>query len=337
MPTLDIFNSDAFSVTSLLGVINQIPFRPGKIGARGLFTESGVATTSVGFERLGQTLMLVPTSPRGGVPPTQPRDRRNLISVSAPRLALQDAVFADEVQNLRALGSETEVETVMNLLNRRLTSMSGHIDQTLEWHRMGALKGQVLDADGVSVVLDLYSLHGVTKQTEIDFDLDNAAPASGALMNKTNQVIRQIEDELGGVLYTGIQAYTGRTFIDQLTMHPQYLATFQAQNAAALRDRTVGITAQYGGITYEEYRGQINGVKFVDDNKAIFFPEGVPELFQTVYVPADYEETVNTVGLPRYVKQWGDGGPGRQRHVEAQSNPINFCSRPRAIQFARNT
>src|SRR4051812_49347261 len=195
MPTLDIFNSDAFSVTTMLGVINAIPFRPGKLGARGLFRERGVATTQVGFERIGTSLMLVPTSPRGGPAPTQPRDRRSPISVQAPRLALQDAVYADEVQNLRALGAETEVETVQNLLNRRLASMAGHIDQTLEWHRMGALKGQVLDADGVAVVLDLYTLHGVSKQTEVDMDLDNASPASGALAGKFNTLIRQIEDE----------------------------------------------------------------------------------------------------------------------------------------------
>jgi hypothetical protein len=344
MPSLNIFDSDGFTLFELSQVvILSQPYRPGKLGAMRnpdgttLFREYGITTTSIGFERIGATLMLVPVSPRGGPPPTQPRDRRSLIDVKAPRVALQDAVLADEVQNLRALGSQTEVETVQGLLLRRSTTGQAHINQTLEWQKLGALKGQVLDADGTSVLIDYFSLHGVTRQTEIDFDLDNGNPVAGALMARSNQVIRQIEDELGGLMYTGVHAFAGKVFMDQLTQHPQYLATFQATNAAALRNRTVGVTAEYGGITYEEYRGSIAGVQFVPDNKAIFFPLGVPDMFQVAYAPADYEEAVNTEGLPIYLKQWPDGGANRSRHFEVQSNPITFNSRPRAVQFGRNT
>jgi hypothetical protein len=338
MITMDIFNNDAFSVTTLLGQINSIPFRPGKIGQLGLFTEQGLTTTTAGFERIGTTLMLVPVSPRGGVPPTQPRDRRSMISISAPRLALQDAVYADEVQNLRAIGSMTALETVQGLLRQRLAKAAGHLDQTLEWHRRGALFGQVLDADGVSVILDLYSLHGVTKQTEVDFDLDNATPANGALRKKFSQIIRQIEEELGGVPYTGVQGFAGKNFMEDLVAHPQFTNTFQGTDAARLRDRTVGIEVSFAGITISEYPGKVNGIQFVDDDKAVFFPTGVADLFQTWYAPADYEETVNTLGLPRYAKTAPDPtGFDRMRQVEAQTNPINFCSRPRVVQFARRT
>ncbi|MCC2650752.1 MAG: phage protein [Microvirga sp.] len=343
MPTLDIMNNDAFSISSLTQTINNVPFRPGRIGQLGLFRERGMTTLSAMIERVGQTLMLVPTSPRNGVPPTQPRDRRELISVAAPHIALQDAVHADEVQGVRAFGSETEVMTIEGLVRDRLDSMSQHLDMTLEWHRMGALKGRVYDSDGVSVVHDFYTIHGQTAQTVIDMDLANASPASGALRASFNTIIRQIRTELGGVLFTRVHGFCGYAFMEALLAHPQYISTFGGTDAAQLRQQAVStdpgasIAVNAFGVTLEEYPGDVNGQKFVADDEAIFFPLGVPNLFQTWYAPAPYMETVNTLGLPRYAKQWDDGGRNVLRHLEAQTNPVNFNSRPRTVAFAKLT
>jgi hypothetical protein len=49
-----------------------------------------------------------------------------------------------------------------------------------------------------------------------------------------------------------------------------------------------------------------------------------------VYAPADYIETVNTMGLPRYVKQYpmpNDKGI----HIDTQMNVLSFCTRPLAL------
>jgi hypothetical protein len=50
-----------------------------------------------------------------------------------------------------------------------------------------------------------------------------------------------------------------------------------------------------------------------------------------VFAPADYVETVNTMGKPRYVKQYtmqNDKGI----HLDTQMNALNFCTRPLALQ-----
>lgn len=41
---LDIFNDDAFSLTSLTATINQMDYKPGRLGQLGLFQESGINT-----------------------------------------------------------------------------------------------------------------------------------------------------------------------------------------------------------------------------------------------------------------------------------------------------
>ena len=54
---------------------------------------------------------------------------------------------------------------------------------------------------------------------------------------------------------------------------------------------------------FEEYRGRVGTVDFTDASKAYFFPVGVPGLFRQYNAPADFVETANTIGLPRYAKQ----------------------------------
>lgn len=337
MATLDIFGDDAFSVASMTASINSVPYKPMRIGQLGLFEESGISTTTAMIERQGQTLALIPTTPRGGAGIKNVSGARDLVAVKSVRILIEDDIQADEVQNVRAFGSETEVETVQGRVNQKLAEMAGKIDVTLEWQRIGAIKGQVLDADGSTVLWNMFTTFDVTAQSEIDFDLDNASPGTRALWKKCQQVIGLIEDELGGLTYQRVHAFVSQEFWDALMSHKEILDTYQANNAAQLRDLAVGVnTYTYGGITFERYRGGVGSTRFVATNKAHFFPVGVPGLFRTVYVPADYMETVNTVGLPRYARQ-DLKDKNRGVEVEAQSNPIHLVTRPRVLVPGRMT
>jgi hypothetical protein len=327
---IDIFNDSAFNVVSMTAAVNDFEYVPGRISRLGLFDEEGVTTTSVAVERMGDALALVPVSPRGGVPPTPPRARAALYPVSAARLALQDSVVADEVQNVRAFGTESTLMTVQSLVNQRLRNMARACDVTLEFHRLGALRGQLLDANGVSILADYHTLWGVSAQSVVDMDLDDATPASGALMGSFTSIHRMIEDELEGIPYTRIHGFAGSAFMDALYAHPEYRDTFQAVNAAQLRDRQMRIAASFAGFEIEEYRGTVGGVQFVADDEAIFFPVGAQGVYRTYFAPADYLETVNTLGLPRYAKMGRPDSFDRLQPLEVQTNPITINTRPRA-------
>ena len=54
------------------------------------------------------------------------------------------------------------------------------LDPTIEYQRVGALKGIILNGDG-STLYNLFTEFGVTPPTEVGFDLANATPANGAL------------------------------------------------------------------------------------------------------------------------------------------------------------
>ena len=74
----------------------------------------------------------------------------------------------------------------------------------------------------------------------------------------------------------------------------------------------------------------------IDADKCHFIPEGVPGLFRTIYAPADYIETVNTMGQRMYAKQWTMPN-GKGVNLEFQTNTLHLCSRPRLLMQARRT
>lgn len=326
MPMLDIFKGDAFNVVNLTKSINDAPYQPKRLAELKLFAEDGITTTALTIEKRGTALSLVPNAPRGGVPVVKTGDKAQMVSISTSHLPQMAAIRADEVQNVRAFGSESDVETVQNLVNKRLAKLRRDIDVTIEYQRMGAIKGQVLDADGSTVLLDLFSTFGGAATTH------SMALATGAtdVRVKCLELKRKIEAQLGGLSYSGIRVFCSPGFFDDLVGHADVKESYRLfQNSEMLRnDPRAGFL--YGGILWEEYRGSVGGQDFITDGEAYAVPEGVSDLFLTNFAPADYMETVNTIGLPYYAKQ--EVMPmDKGINIEGQSNPISICTRPTAI------
>ena len=145
---LDIFRDDAFGLTTLSASFIKAPYKPGRIGALALFRSRGVSTTSVIIEWKDGQLTLIQTSPRGGPASNIGSKKRKVESFIVPHLERESTVLADEVQNVRAFGSENAVEGVQQLVNERLTDLRAMHEVTLEHMRATAIQGKVLDADG---------------------------------------------------------------------------------------------------------------------------------------------------------------------------------------------
>ena len=340
MASLDIFNNDAFSVVSLTQTINRLAFKPGRIGELGLFSADRISTTMAMIESQAGLLKIVAPSPRGGVGVTLPKGQRNLRPLLVPHFEILDAVNADEVQNVRAFGSETELETVQGKVAQR---QQLHVDSfavTEEHARMGAIKGVVTYApleDGTAsqAPLNLYTEFGVTKPPVVQFDLD--AASDGSLLRLTQQIKRQVGDKLAGAGFNHIHAFVGDEFFDGLLTSAEVRASYEGTTEAAfLRDSYINADQLswgafvYGGVIFENYRGSVGTEAFIEDDEARFFPVGVPGLFKTVYAPADYIETVNTLGERLYTKQWPSPN-GKRIELESQMNALQYCSRPEVL------
>lgn len=326
MPTLDILNNDAFSVSSLTASVNEMEYAPGKLGAEGLFEEDGVTTTTIQVEKKGDSLALVAAKPRGSSGTVNDSNKSEMIPFNLVHLPQNDSVLTDSIQNARAFGSETEVQTVQGVINTKLGEMKRNNDATIEWQRMGAIKGKILDADGTTVIENLLTRFGITQPTKA-VALSNSATKVRKLIVEAK---RAASRALGGVPVSMWRGKCSPGFFDLLIEHPEARAAYDRwMEGAGLRD-DMSDGFVYGNVMWEVYDAQVDGKDFIAAGEAYMYPVGVPGMFITRFGPADYMETVNTKGLPYYAKQ------ERMRmdkgvDLEVQSNTISMCTRLKAV------
>ena len=142
------FSNPAFSMAALTAAINILPNRYGRLEDLNLMPPKPVRQRQVVVEEMNGVLNLLPTLPPGSPGTVGVRGKRKLRSFVVPHIPHDDVVLPEEVQGIRAFGSETETETVAGVIARHLETMRNKHAITLEHLRMGALKGVILDADG---------------------------------------------------------------------------------------------------------------------------------------------------------------------------------------------
>lgn len=321
------FENEAFSMTSLTSAINLLPNMYGKLGAMNLFPQKSVRTRHISVEEQNGVLNLLPTQLPGGPSTFEGRTKRKLRSFTIPHIPHDDIILPEEIQGIRAFGTENELESMANVVTDHLQSMRNKHAITLEYLRMGALKGIILDADG-STLYNLYDEFEITPKT-VSFALGTA---NTDVKKKCLEVVRYIEDNLRGEFMTGVHCLVSAEFFDALTSHAKVKEAYERwQEGAALRDdMRSGFT--FGGITFEEYRGQATSPdgtvqRFIASGEGHCFPIGTAESFVTYFAPADFNETVNTLGLPIYAKQ-EPRKFDRGTELHTQSNPLPMCLRP---------
>jgi hypothetical protein len=327
---LNPFDNDAFSMVALTAAINKIPNLYGRVEQLGLMPAEGVRTRTILIEEMNGVLNLLPTQPVGAPGTVGTQAKRKVRSFVIPHIPHDDVVLPEEVQGIRAFGSENELEALAALIAKKLQNMRNKHAITLEHLRMGALKGVILDADG-STLYDLYSEFGITAKT-VNFALTTA---STEVLLKILEVKRHVEDNLRGEFMTGVYCLCSPGFFDALTTHAKVKEAYARWQQGQILFSDNRTNFSFGGITFEEYRGQATDPtgtvrKFIADDEAHFFPLGTATTFRTYFAPADFNETANTLGLPLYAKQ-EPRKFGRGTDLHSQSNPLPICHRPEIL------
>lgn len=323
MPMVNPFTPNAFKLETLTAALNNLKYAPGRIGELGLFEEAGISTLDAAIEERDGVLSLVDVAPRGAPGKPVHGEVRRIHTFRVPHLPQRATILADEVQGVRAFGTEGQSEVLQTRVNERLAIMRRNLDYTIESHRIAALMGNFYNVNGDAT--SLFTTFGVTQQTQ---NMALSATVSSKAREKAEIIKEDIESALDGVPYTGVWCLCSPGYWKALLEDKDNKESVLNWTAAATLRADTRDRIELNGITYERYRGT-SAVK-ITDNKAYAFPMGVPGLFITRYAPANYVETVNTIGLPYYAK--GEAMPlGKGWEMEAQSNPINLCTRPAAI------
>jgi hypothetical protein len=336
MATLaDVFAGDGFTIYAMSKAIEKIPAVPQTISSLGIFEDVPVAQTLVAVEENQGVLMLVPTTHRGGPGTKIAAEKRKVHNFKVPHIQIDDFMSADDVLNVRAFGSD-QAQSVNDQLTRKLAVMRRSIDATTEYLRMGAISGLVAyPTNSVDSDINLFTAFGTSEQ-EVEFDPTNE-DSTDIIVESCADVRDNVEDALGGTPYNGIYALCGREFFralllnsDLRDLYKQQTALLGAQQGVVDFARPNRMRVNFGGIIFEEYYGVVSGASFLADDEARFFPIGVPGLFQSIWAPADTVEAVGTLGQYIYAQQWSNSD-GKSVQLQAQSNGLQICTRPRCL------
>jgi hypothetical protein len=333
--SMDAFNNNAFSMASLSAAVEKVDYVPGLLGSLGIFEPEPVFTRTIAVEKKGTTLTMIPTSPLGAPPRETDRDGRQILDFRTTRLADSFTMYAYEVEGIRAFGTESEFETLQTEYASRMAKVKGNMELTHEFHRLGALQGKLLDADGVSVIYNYFTAFGIAEPSAINFALTTATTDVWA---KCQEVKRAVVRGAKGLFTpaTQVHALAGDSFYDSLIMHPnvkQFYTNWQA--AQGLREQQAFESFPFGGITFHNYRG-------TDDNSTVaiptaeckFFPVGAKGVFKKAMAPAEFGPFVNTRGQDTYALNVVDKDRQAWTKGELYSYPLYMCCVPEVLQKA---
>lgn len=318
--------ADMFTVTTLTAAINKIPAIPTRAGELGIFEEEGIATTSVLIESRDGRLFLVKNIGRDEDPTQVKNSKAKRRTFETTHLPASAQLLPSDLQNFNSFGDNDATDYQAQTINNKLETMKNSLEVTREFQRVGALCGRILDSDG-SVIYDLYKEFGVTqKSIDVPFSVEDTD-----VRKLLTDAKRHSESKLTGALVTGYKAFCGKDWFDAFIAHPNVQKAYANYQEAADRlggDMRKGFT--FGGIEFEEYNATVSNQNFLSDKVARVFPIAKGGVYKMYNAPANYNETVNTIGLALYAKA-EERSMGKGWDLEAQANPLAICTYPEAL------
>jgi len=323
--------ADLFTPSTLTKAINTLPKAPSVLGDKKIFKVIPVKTTNVTIEAINGKLVLVSNTSRNDDPEHKGNNKRKRITLEIPHLPKATTILPDEL-NVQEFGSDAaEGSAQATVINNKLQGLKNDIVSTVEFHRVGAISGIILDADGSTVIYNLFEEFGVQqKNINIQFSVETTDIRKQVLDGK-----RHAQKKLGGAIVREWVTYCSSTYFDALTAHPNVQKAFESWQAAQDRlggDMRTGFS--YAGVTWIEYEVEVTNAsgqptKFIPDGKARLVPI-TDDLFATYLAPANYNEATNTLGMEFYAKA-EERRMGKGWDLEAQSNPLSVCTAPDAL------
>jgi len=336
MITLDIFNNDAFSVTTMLPQVNKMPYLPGFLGSLGLFDPQPVATDTIGVGLLQGRLALIQTTLRGAPIEVAEPEAKNVRPFILPRLAKGDKIRASELAGVIASAGQSDIETVQTVLARRQQRLVQDVEYTFEHMRLGAIQGKIVDADGSTILTNYWTEWGIAEPSAINLNLDATFDENnpGAIATAIrSQVARPLLRAAGAGPTGRAIGLAGDAFWDGLVGAPEVRKTYiNWQAAADLRNQGPFETFRYGGVDWIDYRGSDdNSTIAIPTDEAVVFPTGVPGMFQHVMGPGETFETINRMGERVYPLIVRDKDRDMWVQPEIYAYPLMLNTRPDLI------
>ena len=335
----DIFRQNAWGAIEFQeDIVARVDHRPQLLGQLGIFEPIYSRSRTIAIADSNRTLTLIPTSADGSAPEELVPPGAKVRPFNTSRLAKGSTIMAAEMAGVLALPFDVQTKEIAQEVSDRTGYILDDMELTWENMRLGAIQGRVIDADGVTVLIDWYAEWGIAEPAEIDFELDD--PATD-VRKKCRDVKRAMQKAAKGVWTpsTRVGALVGDSFFDLLVNHPQIKETKLGTEKAALLENIEGYSAiEIEGITFINYRGTDDGSTLaIATTKARFFPIGARGAFKVGFGPANEFKPYLNRRAEEYVGLVLADTSGRESwdRVELYSYPIMIATRPEMLLRAK--
>jgi hypothetical protein len=324
---VDIFSSDMFKMASLTDAVGRMPNLYNRIESLGLFPDRGSRHRTVGVEELNEIATLLPTLAWGAPGTPGSTDKRGGYAFNIPHIPHVDVVSPEDVQSVREFGSEDALRTAATAVANKQRRMKNKIDLTREYMRATALAGTAKDGAGATLYA-YYTAFGITQKV-VDFALGTATTD---VRGKCAEVFRHLEDNAKGAAFSGVGALCSPAWFDKFVKHAKVEEAFKYFNTTQPLSGDFRRGFTFGGVTFVEYNATVTladgstTAAMITSGDVLFYPLGAA-IGVMVNAPANYMETVNTIGQPYYSKSEPKKF-GKGVDLEVQSNPLPILLRP---------
>jgi len=336
---LDFMRDPRYSVRSLSDAIVNIPNEYSLLASMGLFPEVGIRTTYVEVEIKNHSLNIIPTSTRSSPAPHLGHSKRELRMLKTIFMQLDDSLRPSDLQNVRAFGTDDVFAAFDELLAERFELIQATYRQTHEYMRWGALKGNVYDADGTTVLYNCYTEMGEEKSS---YDFKFATTTLNGPLDATVKARRDMQKSGMGEPINQIVWLCSPAFMDKTINHPYYKTFYDNQQGRPhpFFEDTAANGFVVAGQIFIEHSGEASYVdpadgavsthSFISSGEAIGVPLGTRQTFRSYFSPGEMMDTVNMPGQSMYasVKEL-DHGRGIEIHTE--SAPLFLVQKPRLV------
>lgn len=339
--SLDILRNDAFSVTSLRRLVDNLPFVPTMLGDMGLFNPQPVRTREIILYEEDGNIHLIPTTEIGSPDVHQIRDTGRARLLRTKRLAKMDTVRAGELIGIAntAIPETIRLRTAQELTARRLAKLKSDMEATKEMHRLGALQGKLVDADG-TVIYNYFDEYGISQPATINLNFASTSETDLMMFFQENVIVPMeltLKDRAQGGVQVG--CLVGDYFWGRLMRHPGFRKMFELQALARAGAADVLYrpnnwrTIEFAGITWINYRGSTNGEIAIPAADAIFFPIGATDVFDVYWAPGETLLDITEPGRPEYSYLQPDVRTAMPEKLDIflRSYPLYACIYPKCL------
>ncbi len=244
-----------YTALDLTSQIDILPNQWGMIDEMGMFEEVGVDTTVVEINYRDSFINLMSSAERGPIPQAVTIDDEGAVFIKVPHFPDTDLITPRDLENRWAFTPGEALprrrRTLEDELMRRLAKIALRHDLILEYMRMGALKGKIIDGKGKTLI-DLFNTFGVTQKIfTFKFSDVNFQP-----LPLTYDVARYVELNLHGDVSDGVEVLCDPGFFNALIIHPNVVKYWLNWRDAAIARGDNRRRFTFGSVTFIEYNAQ---------------------------------------------------------------------------------